>query len=295
MMKTRQWAVEIILKEFPWAKHLHPAELACFADEHWMAHSWEKKEIESHWSYIVTARLRDRRDGRNFQLVNLNDGYLQEQRLRRKMKRHYQWDGFPYEQPFITDNDRWREFRSDLEKLAGILYARWRHDRKLLGELEQFHFVAEILNALGWEYAPEPARRHANLLFGDEFRRDWTYEMMALHDESLDLELCPRCYKRRDPDAPHRVYLAHYPSFRVYKIGVTTQSSDRRLQTHRSAGASIVDALPAASFTAALSVEKMILEKMKPWRRSVPYISGGSECWSDSARYVGLRNLAKVD
>ena len=114
--------------------------------------------------------------------------------------------------------------------------------------------------------------------------------VMRQHDEAAARGSCTRCLRSRNPAAPHRVYLAHFPYLGAYKVGVTHLQNDRRLRTHLAAGGVILETVTVPSWQDALAVERAVLEAVRPWRLSKADTAadGITEMWSDQGPRVHL-------
>lgn len=112
---------------------------------------------------------------------------------------------------------------------------------------------------------------------------------------------CLRCDGARlDPDAPHRVYLVHFPylgDVGVYKVGITHCADDGRLNAHRRAGGVVLHTVQVRDRATALVLERHVLERYLP-AAAVSFPSellphgGATECWSAHAGYPDLAHAA---
>ena len=112
---------------------------------------------------------------------------------------------------------------------------------------------------------------------------------------------CLRCDGARlDPDAPHRVYLVHFPHLGdvgVYKVGITHCVDDDRLKVHQRAGGRVLETVQVRDRATALSLERRILEHYLPaaavtFPRDLLPHGGATECWSAHAGYPDLADAA---
>lgn len=186
-----------------------------------------------------------------------------------------------------------RRFDEDRATLATVLLTRWMVDRDDMGRAELLHTGTEAMHLLGWSGSPAYAVAQAErLLQTPMYQHRWA-ELVEWHHHAVQAGGCPRCCGlRRDPTAPHRVYLVRYHNLHLFKVGVTTCSSDRRLETHRAAGALIIETLRVPSYPEALSVERAVLAAVRPWLRHHPLVAGGGEAWSDKAPPINLAAFA---
>lgn len=108
---------------------------------------------------------------------------------------------------------------------------------------------------------------------------------------------CLRCDgSRLNPDAPHRVYLVHFPHLGdvgVYKVGITHSVDDARLQTHQRAGGAVLEVVQVRDRATALTLERRILERYLPaaavsFPRELLPRGGATECWSAHAGHPDL-------
>lgn len=101
---------------------------------------------------------------------------------------------------------------------------------------------------------------------------------------SHDFDSCPLCGPR-NPNAPHRVYLFHFPQLAAFKVGVTYTTTDTRLNAHRRAGGQLIQIRELPTWRAALDLERQILTHTAHCRLTYgttefPH-GGGTECWAD--------------
>ncbi len=250
--------------------------------------SYERSKVDQHFADI--ARLKPLRSRRRY---GSDLRSAEERRLRRQLKHRHGWQGFPWDHPC-----RWyarsAQFTADLQEFAQALAIRWLVDRRELGQRERDHLLMEALDALDWPERPDGVEKFAGYLNSYPFLlKDAIDGALERHDDMLDNESCPRCCGVRDDGAPHRVYIAHYYSLGLYKVGVTTMGSDRRLTTHESAGAMIVDTFTTGNYQEALTLERAVLDAVSDWRTSTPLISGGGEVWKDKARLIRLADFVE--
>ena len=105
-------------------------------------------------------------------------------------------------------------------------------------------------------------------------------QLVAGHDR----DDCPECGPR-NPQAPHRVYLFHFPALRAFKVGVTHLRNDNRLRAHVRNGGELVETVTVDTFAQALALERAVLAGTS--HRRLVYgaaefpAGGGTECWSD--------------
>ncbi|MGY1738376.1 hypothetical protein [Geodermatophilus sp. SYSU D00684] len=112
---------------------------------------------------------------------------------------------------------------------------------------------------------------------------------------------CLRCDGARlDPDAPHRVYLVHFPHLGdvgVFKVGITHCTDDGRLNAHRRVGGVVLDTVQVRDRATALVLERRVLERYLPAAtvsfppELLPH-GGATECWSAHAGYPDLAHAA---
>jgi len=273
----------------PRLNDLTRAEGEMYLLERQAAWAFERADIDRHWAQIVRLKPLRRRGHRYGSDLRSSE----ERRLRRQLKQRYGWSGFPWEHP-CRPYERSAQFTADLHGFAKALTLRWVVDRDTLSQRDRDHLLMEALDALDWPARPDAVdkvagyRNTAGFLMQADVDR-----ALRRHDTMLDEESCPRCCGFRDDGAPHRVYIAHYHGPRLYKVGITTLGSDRRLVTHESAGATIVDTFPTANYQQALRLERAVLDAVAKWRTSNPLISGGGEVWKDEAVLIRLAKFVE--
>jgi hypothetical protein len=209
-----------------------------------------------------------------------------EERLRGRLRRQCGWSGladgrFP---TTILDDRRLRE---DCRQLA-LTLARQRWMSPAMEPGERGHLLAEVIYLLGAHLggrtALAEAQRHTALSSAG------IESVMQRHDEAVARGSCTRCLRSRNPAAPHRVYLAHFPYLGAYKVGVTHLQNDRRLRTHLAAGGVILETVTVPSWPDALAVERAVMEAVRPWRlpKADTATDGITEMWSDQGPRVHL-------
>nr|WP_024126813.1 hypothetical protein [Streptomyces sp. F2]AHE39576.1 Hypothetical protein pFRL4_343c [Streptomyces sp. F2] len=251
--------------------------------------SYERMNVDRRFAQI--ARLKPLRGRRVHYGSDLRSA--EERRLRRQLKHRHGWRGFPWEHP-CRWYQRSAQFTADLQEFAQALAVRWQVDRRELGQRERDHLLMEALDALDWPDQPGGVEKLASYLNSYPFHLKGVIDgALERHDDMLDNESCPRCCGLRDDNAPHRVYIAHYHGLGLYKVGVTTMGSNRRLVTHESAGATIVDTFTTANYPDALRLERAVLDVVSEWRTSNPLVTGGGEVWSDEARLIRLADFVE--
>ncbi|WP_433177245.1 hypothetical protein [Actinoallomurus sp. CA-150999] len=110
---------------------------------------------------------------------------------------------------------------------------------------------------------------------------------------------CLSCTSGIDPNAPHRVYLMHFPRFGVFKIGITNLEDRNydRIHDHESHGGTVVEIVDVPNREAAFTVERAILATVTHYhsdvsRRQFPQ-GGWTETWRDHAPAVDLKATAR--
>lgn len=109
--------------------------------------------------------------------------------------------------------------------------------------------------------------------------------------------LCWTCTHGIRRDEPHRVYLVHFPDLGVYKVGITHNRHDRRLQDHLAARCQILETIVVPDRRAALDLEKFILQRTSQWKADGigpnDFEQGGwTETWLDSGPRIDLEGEA---
>lgn len=106
---------------------------------------------------------------------------------------------------------------------------------------------------------------------------------------------CIRCCGGIDPEAEHRVYIFHFPTLGVYKVGIAN-NEDRpydRIRAHESRGGTLVALELAPNRIAARAVEEHVLGQVESYRLELSakeFPQGGwTELWSDKAPTIDLR------
>ncbi|MBP2474738.1 hypothetical protein JOF53_003610 [Crossiella equi] len=109
---------------------------------------------------------------------------------------------------------------------------------------------------------------------------------------------CLSCAKPVDPDAPHVVYMMHFPALRAYKIGITnTNARQCRITAHRANGGTVVAQCKVPNKEAALTVERQVLHAVRDHpsgctERDFPQ-GGHTETWSENGPAIDLGALVK--
>ncbi|WP_191258984.1 hypothetical protein [Amycolatopsis oliviviridis] len=122
---------------------------------------------------------------------------------------------------------------------------------------------------------------------------------VSLSDLNSGAPPCLSCQDGIDPALPHLVYLVHFPTLEIFKIGITNTEDRRydRLTAHLKRGAILVDHQIVSNREAALTTEKYILDLMSDYRHTAPRSSfpqgGWTETWHDSAPEVSLREIIR--
>jgi len=135
----------------------------------------------------------------------------------------------------------------------------------------------ELLEPCRGEYQPQRVRC---LKCGTERR--------VCYNELLDgsAPLCWTCTYGIRPDEPHRVYLVHFPSLRVLKVGITHNRHDRRLLDHALGGGVVVSTVLVRDRESARLLEQVLTARYACWAREdvgpADFPQGGyTETWSD--------------
>jgi len=111
--------------------------------------------------------------------------------------------------------------------------------------------------------------------------------------------LCWTCTHGIRPDEPHRVYLFHFPSLEVMKVGLTHDRHDRRLFQHMAEGGQLVDSVVVPDRESARRLEQLLKARYQSWLTAdvgpTDFPQGGwTETWSDSAPLPDLAAEAKA-
>ena len=107
---------------------------------------------------------------------------------------------------------------------------------------------------------------------------------------------CLSCMTPLDPDAPHYVYLAHFPLLRAFKIGITNSEARLdRVATHEAHGGVAVEIHEVPNKQAARTVEEHVLGLVRGFpsgctSRDFPQ-GGYTETWADDAVAVNLHGI----
>ena len=100
--------------------------------------------------------------------------------------------------------------------------------------------------------------------------------------------LCWTCTHGIRPDEPHRVYLVHFSSLKVMKVGLTHNRHDRRLFDHEIEGGRVIDTVVVPDREAARRLEYLLKARYHSWRTPdvgpAEFPQGGwTETWRDDA------------
>lgn len=111
--------------------------------------------------------------------------------------------------------------------------------------------------------------------------------------------LCWTCTHGIRPDEPHRVYVSHFPSLGVMKVGLTHDRHDRRLFQHMAEGGQFVDSVVVPDRESARRLERLLKARYQPWLTAdigpKDFPQGGwTEAWSDIAPLPDLAAEAKA-
>jgi hypothetical protein len=107
---------------------------------------------------------------------------------------------------------------------------------------------------------------------------------------------CLACAEEVDPDAPHTVYLMHFPSLRACKIGITnSEARNDRVNSHVTQGGVLLGQYEVPNREAARTVEDFVLSVMRDYpsgctARDFPQ-GGYTETWSDDAPDMDLDDV----
>lgn len=107
---------------------------------------------------------------------------------------------------------------------------------------------------------------------------------------------CLACAEAADPDAPHTVYLMHFPRLRACKVGITSSESRHdRIASHVAHGGVLLGQHDVPNREAALTVEDFALSAVRDFpsgctARDFPQ-GGYTETWSDSAPDIDLGEI----
>jgi hypothetical protein len=107
---------------------------------------------------------------------------------------------------------------------------------------------------------------------------------------------CLDCAEAADPDAPHIVYLMHFPSLRACKIGITSSEVRHdRIASHVTHGGVLLGQYEVPNREAARTVEDFVLSAMRDCpsgcaARDFPQ-GGYTETWSDVAPDIDLDDV----
>lgn len=91
------------------------------------------------------------------------------------------------------------------------------------------------------------------------------------------------------------VYLLHFPTVGLYKVGVTVSEPLKRIQANtHDRDPKVVEILPTRHRSCAGAVEAVVLNLTEPWRTfDDPWHSDGyTETWSDNGPRPQLREIA---
>lgn len=107
---------------------------------------------------------------------------------------------------------------------------------------------------------------------------------------------CLACAEAADPDAPHTVYLMHFPQLCACKIGITgSEVRHDRVASHAAHGGVLLAQHEVPNREAARTVEDFVLSAMRDFPsgckvRDFPQ-GGHTETWSDAAPTVNLDDV----
>ncbi len=148
----------------------------------------------------------------------------------------------------------------------------------------------ELLAPCRGEYVPQKARCMTcsveRLVSYDDLKRG-------------SAPICWTCTHGIRPDEPHRVYLFHFPSLRVMKVGLTHDRHDRRFFQHVAEGGQLVDSVVVPDRESARRLEQLLKAQYQPWLTAEigpqDFPQGGwTEAWSDSAPLPDLAAEARA-
>jgi hypothetical protein len=148
----------------------------------------------------------------------------------------------------------------------------------------------ELLTPCRGEYAPQRVRC---MTCGVE-------RLVSLDDlKRGSAALCWTCTHGIRPDEPHRVYLFHFPSLRVMKVGLTHDRHDRRFFQHIAEGGELVDSVVVPDRDSARRLEQLLKARYRLWLTTdigpQDFPQGGwTEAWSDSAPVPDLAAEARA-
>jgi hypothetical protein len=107
---------------------------------------------------------------------------------------------------------------------------------------------------------------------------------------------CLACAEAADSDAPHTVYLMHFPGLRACKIGITSgEARHDRVTSHVTHGGVLLGQYEVPNREAARTVEDFVLSVMRDspsdcTARDFPQ-GGYTETWSDDAPDIDLHDV----
>jgi len=109
--------------------------------------------------------------------------------------------------------------------------------------------------------------------------------------------LCWTCTYGIRPDEPHRVYLVHFPTLGVMKIGITHNRHDRRLFDHVTQGGELIDTVVVPDRESARRLERLLKARYGAWATDSvgpeEFPQGGwTETWRDDAPFLDLATEA---
>jgi hypothetical protein len=107
---------------------------------------------------------------------------------------------------------------------------------------------------------------------------------------------CLTCAEAVDPDAPHAVYLMHFPRLSACKIGITSsEARHNRVTSHIAQGGVLLEQHEVPNKEAARTVEDFVLSAVRDFpsgRTARDFPQGGyTETWSDNAPDIELGNV----
>jgi hypothetical protein len=147
-----------------------------------------------------------------------------------------------------------------------------------------------LLHPCSGEYAPQPVEC---MTCGAERR-------VSYNDlRTGSAPLCWTCTFGIRPDEPHRVYLIHFPTFGVMKVGITHNRHDRRLSDHEVEGGKVVDTVAVSDRESARRLERLLIARYRPWATDSvgpeEFPQGGwTETWRDDAPFLDLAEEANA-
>jgi hypothetical protein len=119
---------------------------------------------------------------------------------------------------------------------------------------------------------------------------------VSITDLKAGIAPCLACAELADPDAPHAVYLMHFPELNACKIGITnSEARHSRVASHVAHGGVLREQHEVPNREAARTVEDFVLRAVRVFPANCKehdFPQGGdTETWSDSVPGIDLGDI----